>query len=104
MLETGANNLFSFSGLTGDPNLNRVLDNSGDIADPASSADPRSSFADGRTGVVQEITQSGLRILDALGWTRVNGLDDHNQSDTPATTVLNDEFTGVDGSLELPGD
>src|SRR4051794_17249403 len=104
MLESGGNNLFSFSGTTGDPNINRVLDNKGDIADPASAADPRSSFADGRTGVVQEITQSGLRILDALGWTRANNLDDHNQSDTPATTVLNDDVTGVDGSLELQGD
>jgi hypothetical protein len=35
--ETGLrSNLFSFSGRTGDANLNRVLDNSGDISDPAS--------------------------------------------------------------------
>ncbi|MDE2388340.1 MAG: VCBS repeat-containing protein [Betaproteobacteria bacterium] len=105
MLETGGNNLLSFSGTTGDPNMNRVLDNSGDIADPSSGADPRSSFADGNTGVIQEITQTGLRTLDALGWTRANGLDDHNQSNTAATTVLNaGAANGIDGSLELQGD
>jgi VCBS repeat-containing protein len=105
MLETGGNNLFSFSGSTGDRNLNRVLDNSGDISDPSSSADPRDSFADGQTGVINAITQSGLRILDALGWTRVNGLDDHNQSNTAATTVLNAGVTnGINGNLELQGD
>src|SRR4051812_19926739 len=104
MLETGGDNLFSFSGTTGDPNINRVLDNKGDISDPASAADPRSSFADGRTGVIQEITQSGLRILDALGWTRANNLDDHNQSDTAATAILNDDVAGLNGGLELQGD
>jgi VCBS repeat-containing protein len=105
MLETGGNNLFSFSGTTRDANLNRVLDNSGDIADPASSADPRDSFADGRTGVINAISQTDLRILDVLGWTRINGLDDHNQSDTAATTVLNAGVTnGINGSLELQGD
>jgi VCBS repeat-containing protein len=103
MLETGGNNVFSFSGTTGDANLNRVLDNSGDIADPASSADPRNSFADGQTGVINAITQTDLRILDVLGWTRVNGLDDHNQSNTPATTVLNVN-NGINGSIELQGD
>src|SRR5882724_1983501 len=105
MLETGGGNLFSFSGTTGDPNINRVLDNNGDTSDPASSADPRDSFADGRTGVINAVTQSGLRILDALGWTRVNGLDDHNQSNTAATTVLNAGATsGINGNLELQGD
>ncbi len=105
MLETGGNNLFSFSGTTGDANLNRVLDNSGDISDPSSSADPRNSFADGQTGVINAVTQSGLRILDALGWTRVNGLDDHNQSNTAATTVLNAGATNaINGNLELQGD
>jgi VCBS repeat-containing protein len=105
MLETGGNNLFSFSGTTGDANLNRVLDNSGDISDPSSSADPRDSFADGQTGVINAVTQSGLRILDALGWTRVNGLDDHNQSNTAATTVLNAGVTNaINGNLELQGD
>ena len=105
MLETGGNNLFSFSGTTGDANINRVLDNNGDISDPSSSADPRDSFADGRTGVINAVTQSGLRILDALGWTRVNGLDDHNQSNTAATTVLNAGVTnGINGNLELQGD
>jgi VCBS repeat-containing protein len=105
MLETGGNNLFSFSGTTGDPNLNRVLDNNGDISDPSSSADPRDSFADGRTGVINAISQTDLRILDALGWTRVNGLDDHNQSNTAATTVLNAGVTNaINGNLELQGD
>jgi VCBS repeat-containing protein len=105
MLETSGNNLFSFSGTTGDANLNRVLDNKGDIADPASSADPRDSFADGQTGVINAISQTDLRILDVLGWTRVNGLDDHNQSNTAATTVLNAGVTnGINGKLELQGD
>src|SRR6202008_2166458 len=71
MLENGGNNLFSFSGTTGDPNLNRVLDNNGDIADPSSFADPRDSFADGQTGVINAVSQTDLRILDVLGWTRV---------------------------------
>jgi VCBS repeat-containing protein len=104
MLETGANNLFSFSGTTGDPNLNRVLDNSGDIADPSSFADPQNSFADAVLGVLAAITQTDLRILDVLGWTRISGLDDHNQSDTSATTVLNDDVNGISGNLELQGD
>jgi VCBS repeat-containing protein len=103
MLETGGNNLFSFSGTTGDPNINRVLDNSGDIADPSNSADPRNSFADAQTGVINSITQSDLRILDALGWTRINGLDDHNQSNTAATTVLNVN-NAINASIELQGD
>ena len=82
-----------------------MLDNSGDISDPSSSADPRNSFADGQTGVINAVTQSGLRILDALGWTRVNGLDDHNQSNTAATTVLNAGATNaINGNLELQGD
>lgn len=102
---TAGGNVLSFSGNTGDPNLNRVLDNNGDIADPSSAADPRNSFADGQTGVINAITQTDLRILDALGWTRVNGLDDHNQSNTAATTVLNAGATnGINGTLELQGD
>ena len=103
MLETGGFNLFSFSGNTGDGNLNRVLDKKGDIADPANTADPRDSFADAQTGVINAVSQTDLRILDVLGWTRVNGLDDHNQSNTAATTVLNVN-NGVNGSIELQGD
>ena len=103
MLETGGFNLFSFSGNTGDGNLNRVLDKKGDIADPANTADPRDSFADAQTGVINAVSQTDLRILDVLGWTRVNGLDDHNQSNTAATTVLNVN-DGVNGSIELQGD
>ena len=80
-----------------------MLDKKGDIADPASTADPRNSFADAQTGVINAITQTDLRILDVLGWTRVNGLDDHNQSNTAATTVLNVN-NGINGNIELQGD
>ena len=100
-------NILSFDGNTKDPNLDRVLDNNGDIADPSNTADPRNSFADGQTGVINAITQTDLRILDVLGWTRVNGLDDHNQSNTAATTVLNANTAtnnGINGSIELQGD
>jgi hypothetical protein len=41
--------------------------------------------------------------MDAIGWTRVHGLDDHNQSNTAATTVLNVN-NGINGSIELQGD
>jgi VCBS repeat-containing protein len=100
-------NILSFDGNTKDPNLNRVLDNNGDIADPSNTADPRNSFADGQTGVINAITQTDLRILDVLGWTRINGLDDHNQSNTAATTVLNANTAtgnGINGSIEVQGD
>ena len=70
---------------------------------PANTADPRDSFADAQTGVINAVSQTDLRILDVLGWTRVNGLDDHNQSNTAATTVLNVN-NGVNGSIELQGD
>ena len=103
IFETGANNIISFTGTQGDPNFNLVLDNSGDIADPSNAASPRNSFADRPSDVINAITQTDLRILDALGWTRVHGLDDHNQSNTPSTTVLNIN-NGINGSIELQGD
>jgi hypothetical protein len=103
ILETSANNIISFTGTQGDPNFNLVLDNNGDIADPSTAASPRDSFADGAPGVINAITQTDLRIMDAIGWTRVHGLDDHNQSNTAATTVLN-AGAGINGSLELQGD
>src|SRR5439155_5152623 len=53
---------------------------------------------------INAITQSDLRQMDAIGWTRVHGLDDHNQSNTGATTVLNDDVAGLDGNIELQGD
>ena len=103
IFETGANNIISFTGTQGDPNFNLVLDNNGDIADPSNLAAPRNSFADSASGVINAITQTDLRIMDAIGWTRVHGLDDHNQSNTPATTALNIN-TGINGSIELQGD
>jgi hypothetical protein len=105
ILETGANNIISFTGTQGDPNFNLVLDNNGDIADPNNIASPRNSFADSASGVINAITQTDLRIMDALGWTRVHGLDDHNQSNTAATTVLNaGAANGINGTLQLQGD
>src|SRR5262249_21374623 len=105
ILETGANNIISFTGTQGDPNFNLVLDNNGDIADPNGAASPRNSFADAAFGVINAITETDLRIMDAIGWTRVHGLDDHNQSNTAATTVLNAGATnGINGSIELQGD
>jgi VCBS repeat-containing protein len=105
IFENGSNNIISFTGTQGDPNFNLVLDNSGDIADPNNIASPRNSFADSASGVINAITQTDLRIMDAIGWTRVHGLDDHNQSDTPATTVLNAGVTnGINGNIELQGD
>ena len=103
IFETGANNIISFTGTQGDPNFNLVLDNNGDIADPSNLASPRNSFADSASGVINAITQTDLRIMDAIGWTRVHGLDDHNQSNTAATTVLNVN-NGINGSIELQGD
>jgi hypothetical protein len=105
ILETGANNIISFTGTQGDPNFNLVLDNNGDIADPSNVASPRNSFADSASGVINAITQTDLRIMDAIGWTRVHGLDDHNQSNTAATTVLNaGAANSINGTLELQGD
>ncbi len=105
IFETGANNIISFTGTQGDPNFNLVLDNNGDIADPSNLASPRNSFADSASGVINAITQTDLRILDAIGWTRVHSLDDHNQSNTAATTVLSAGPTnGINGNIELQGD
>jgi VCBS repeat-containing protein len=103
IVETGTNNIISFTGTQGDPNFNLVLDNNGDIADPNNIASPRNSFADSVSGVINAITQTDLRIMDAIGWTRVHGLDDHNQSNTAATAVLNVN-NGINGSIELQGD
>jgi VCBS repeat-containing protein len=103
IFETGANNILSFTGSQGDPNFNLALDNSGDIADPNTGASPRNSFADANSGVVNAITQTDLRDMDALGWTRANGLDDHSQ-DASTGAVLNDDTAGVSGNIELQGD
>jgi VCBS repeat-containing protein len=103
IFENGSNNILSFTGSQGDPNFNLVLDNSGDIADPNTGASPRNSFADANSGVVNAITQTDLRDLDALGWTRVSGLDDYSQ-DTSTSGVLNDDVNGLTGNLELQGD
>jgi len=69
IFENGSNNIISFSGTQGDPNFNLALDNNGDIADPS----------DSDSDVINAITQTDLRIMDAIGWTRVHGLDDHSQ-------------------------
>jgi VCBS repeat-containing protein len=103
IFETGSNNILSFTGSQGDPNFNLVLDNSGDIADPNTGASPRNSFADANSGVFNNITQTDLRDLDALGWNRVNGLDDYSQ-DTSTSGVLNDDVNGLSGNIELQGD
>ena len=103
IFETGSNNIISFNGTQGDPNFNLVLDNSGDIADPNTGASPQNSFADSASGVINAITQTDLRTLDALGWNRVNNLDDHSQ-DSGTSAVLNDDVAGVGGNLELQGD
>lgn len=103
IFETGANNILSFTGSQGDPNFNIALDNNGDIADPGSGASPRNAFADSASGVVNAITQTDLRDLDAIGWTRVSGLDDHSQ-DASTSAVLGDNVAGVGGNLELQGD
>ena len=103
ILETGSNNILSFTGSQGDPNFNLVLDNNGDIADPSTGASPRNSFADANSGVVNNITQTDLRTMDALGWNRVNGLDDHGQ-DAASATTLNDDVSGIAGNIELQGD
>jgi hypothetical protein len=102
--ETGANNIISFTGTQGDPNFNLVLDNNGDIADPSNIPSPRNSFADSASGVINAVTQTDLRIMDAIGWTRVHGLDDHNQSNTTATVLSPGVANGINGSLELQGD
>lgn len=103
IFETGVNNILSFNGSQGDPNFNLALDNSGDIADPNTGASPRNSFADSASGVINAITQTDLRDMDAIGWTRVNNLDDHNQ-DASTSAVLSDNTAGQTGSIELQGD
>jgi len=103
IFETGSNNILSFTGSQGDPNFNLALDNSGDIADPSSGASPRNSFADSASGVINAITQTDLRDMDAIGWTRVSGLDDHNQ-DASTGAVLNDDTAGQTGNIEVQGD
>jgi len=103
IFESGTNNVISFSGTQGDPNFNLALDNSGDIADPNTGASPRNAFADSASGVVNAITQTDLRIMDAIGWTRVHGLDDHTQ-DAGTSAVLNDDVAGLSGNIELQGD
>jgi VCBS repeat-containing protein len=103
IFETGANNIISFTGSQGDPNFNLALDNSGDIADPNTGASPLNSFADSASGVVNAITQTDLRIMDALGWNRLSGLDDHNQ-DATTSAVLTDSTAGLIGNIELQGD
>jgi VCBS repeat-containing protein len=103
IFETGANNIISLTGSQGDPNFNLTLDNSGDIADPNDVASPRNSFADSDSGVFNNITQTDLRIMDALGWNRVSGLDDHPQ-DSSTSAVLGDDVNGLSGNIELQGD
>ena len=103
IFETAANNIISFTGTQGDPNFNLVLDNSGDIADPNTGASPRNSFADSASGVINGITETDLRIMDAIGWTRVHGLDDHSQ-DSGTSAVLSDDVAGLAGNIELQGD
>ena len=103
IFETGSNNIISLTGTQGDPNFNLALDNNGDIADPGSGAAPRNSFADSGSGVVNAITQTDLRIMDAIGWTRVHNLDDHSQ-DSGTSAVLNDDTAGLAGNIELQGD
>lgn len=103
IFETGGNNILSFTGSQGDPNFNLALDNNGDIADPGSGASPRNAFADSASGVINAITQTDLRTLDALGWNRVHNLDDRSQ-DPGTTAVLNDDVAGLGGNLELQGD
>jgi VCBS repeat-containing protein len=103
IFENNANNIISFTGTQGDPNFNLVLDNNGDIADPNSGASPRDAFADSASGVINAITQTELRIMDAIGWTRVHNLDDHSQ-DAGTSAVLNDDVNGLNGNLELQAD
>ena len=103
IFETGANNIISFSGTQGDPNFNLALDNNGDIADPNTGASPNNSFADSASGVINAITQTDLRTLDAIGWTRVHNLDDHSQ-DSGTSAVLTDNVAGQTGNIELQGD
>ena len=82
-----------------------MLDNNGDIADPGGGASPRNSFADSASGVINAITQTDLRTMDAIGWTRVHGLDDHSQ-DAGTSAVLTDNVArrSTAAFLELQGD